>query len=169
VQFTASRETREKLAELQALLRHEIPDGDIGRIVDRALGLLLEEVRRRKFAATARPRTRSGSGDCPPSRHVPAEIRRAVVARDGGRCRFVSPGGRRCESRDVIEFHHRIPWGYLRAHSVDGIELRCRAHNQYEAERVYGAAHVERCRRKPRDLETSQAGLPPGEVRDRGA
>jgi hypothetical protein len=136
VQFTASRGTREKLAELQALLRHEIPDGDIGRIVDRALGLLLKEVKRRKFAATNRPRTRNEFGDAIPSRHVPAEIRRALVARDGGRCQFVSPSGRRCESQELIEFHHRIPWGYVRAHSVEGMELRCRAHNQYEAERV---------------------------------
>jgi hypothetical protein len=67
------------------------------------------------------------------------------------RDQFVSPGGRRCESRERIEFHHRMPWGYVRAHSADGIELRCRAHNQYEAERVYGAAHMERCRGASRE------------------
>jgi hypothetical protein len=165
VQFTVSRETREKLAELQALLRHEIPDGDIGRIVDRALGLLLEEVKRRKFAATSRPRTRNGFGDGFPSRHVPAEIRRTVVAREGGRCRFVSPSGRRCESRELIEFHHRIPWGHLRAHSADGIELRCRAHNQYEAELVFGAAHMERCRRESHEGMTLEDELAPAGVR----
>jgi hypothetical protein len=111
VQFTASRETREKLAELQALLRHEIPDGDIGRIVERALGLLLEEVKRMKFAATDRPRTRSGSHAGAPSRHVPAEIRRAVASRDGGRCQFLSSGGRRCESREPSSFTTGFPGG----------------------------------------------------------
>ncbi len=105
VQFTASAETYAKLTLAQALLRHQIPDGDLGTIVDRALTALLADLAKKKFAATGRPRT--GRGQAPGSRHIPAEVKRAVWLRDGGRCAFV-------------------------------IQLRCRAHNGYEAERYFG-------------------------------
>ena len=45
--------------------------------------------------------------------------------------------GRRCSSRDFLEFHHREPWARQQSHAIDGITLRCRAHNQYEAEREF--------------------------------
>jgi hypothetical protein len=42
IQFTASRETYEKLRHAQALLRHVLPDGDPAGVVDRALTLLID-------------------------------------------------------------------------------------------------------------------------------
>ena len=139
--------TRDKIGELQALLRHQIPDADLGKIFDRALDLLLEETRRKRFAVTSRPRQRRKSEAS--SRYVPAEIKRAVFTRDEGRCRFVDDRGRRCEAREFLELHHVRPWATSRCHSVAGIMLLCRAHNQYEAEREFGAAHMARCRGVP--------------------
>lgn len=49
VQFTASRETRDKLREAQALLRHQVPDGDLAKIVELALDLLLADTRKKRF------------------------------------------------------------------------------------------------------------------------
>jgi len=56
VQFTASAETSEKLRLAQDLLRHQVPDGDLGQVIDRALTALLRDLTRQKFAATDRPR-----------------------------------------------------------------------------------------------------------------
>ena len=112
IQFTSGQAFFDKLREAQSLLRHQIPDGDLAQIFDRALSLLLEDAKRKKFAQTPSPRTRSKaarrSGTA--SRHIPAEVKRAVFARDGGRCAFVVSNGRRCDSRDFLEFHHRDPW-----------------------------------------------------------
>jgi hypothetical protein len=69
-----------------------------------------------------------------------------VAARDRGRCAFVGRSGRRCGSRDFVEFHHKEPWAKSKLHPVEGIELRCRAHNHYAAVQDYGAGHMERCR-----------------------
>ncbi len=102
VQFTASAETCEKLRLAQALLRHQIPDGELGTIIGRALTALLADLAREKFAATDRPHT--GRGTAPGSRHIPAEVRRAVWLRDGGRCAFVGRNGRRCTERGFLEF-----------------------------------------------------------------
>src|SRR4029453_8041853 len=52
VQFTADRETHAQLEELRALMRHQIPDGDVGKILARAVALLHAQVRKRKFAET---------------------------------------------------------------------------------------------------------------------
>ena len=56
VQFTIGQETHEKLRQLQALLRREIPDGDPGAIFDRALTLLLDKVEKTKLGAADKPR-----------------------------------------------------------------------------------------------------------------
>jgi len=93
VQFTVSKETCEKLRLAQDLLRHVIPDGNPGAIFDRALIVLLENLTKRKFGATEHPH--ASRAPAPGSRHIPAEVKRAVWNRDGGRCAFVSEGGRR--------------------------------------------------------------------------
>jgi hypothetical protein len=151
IQFTASRALCQKLREAQALLRHQVPSGDLAEIFARALTLLVEDAKRKKFAQASRPtpsKRPKRHERKPASRHIPAEVKRAVAARDRGRCAFVARSGRRCGSRDFVEFHHKEPWPRSRRHPIEGIELRCRAHNHYAALQDYGAAHMERCRRR---------------------
>jgi hypothetical protein len=133
-----SAATHDKLRRAQQLLRREIPDGNPSTIFDRALTLLLEDVARRKLAATSSPRPgqRMGTG----SRHIPAHVRRTVWVRDGGQCAFVSGRGRRCSERVFLEFHHRGPYAAGGEATVDNISLHCRAHNAYEAELLFGTA-----------------------------
>jgi hypothetical protein len=56
IRFTVSAKTCEKLRLAQDMLRHAVPTGDPAEIVDRALTVLLEDLARKKFAATKRPR-----------------------------------------------------------------------------------------------------------------
>jgi hypothetical protein len=146
VRFTIGSETNEKLLRLQALLRREIPDGDLGVIFDRGLTLLLEKVEKTKLGAAARPRpTRSIRLETDKvhrprvhSRYVPQEVKNAVWRRDEGRCAFVSPTGRRCTERTFLEFHHVQPYAQEGPATLGNISLRCRRHNQYEAELIFG-------------------------------
>jgi len=146
VQFTADRELYAQLEELRALMRHQIPDGDIGKIVAKAVSSLLKQVRKQKFADTSSPRPTSPPNK-DPSRHIPSAIRRAVWQRDGGRCTYVSAGGRRCDSNEFVEFDHVDGWSDTRAHSIAAITLRCRAHNQLRARKDFGDRHMARFRR----------------------
>jgi hypothetical protein len=77
------------------------------------------------------------------SRYVPAAVRRAVYLRDCGQCSFVSPAGRRCDARALLELDHAKPWARLGEAGVDNIRLRCRAHNQWHARECFGARHIE--------------------------
>jgi hypothetical protein len=135
IQFTASRETHDKLRRAQNLLRHTIPNGDVAAVVDRALTLLVEDLERRKVAATTRPRaTQSLTSE---SRYIPAAVKRIVWARDGGQCTFLGTHGR-CTERGFLEFHHIVPFAAGGETSAGNLTLHCRAHNQGEAEQFFG-------------------------------
>jgi 5-methylcytosine-specific restriction endonuclease McrA len=149
LQLTVGRATRDKLEHARNLLAHRMPGADASQVIDRALDALIAQLERRKFAATARPRRRSAQRD--DSRHVPAQIRRAVWARDGGRCTFVSEAGRRCGARQRLEFDHAEPLARGGRATVANIRLRCRAHNQFAAELAYGADFMQRKREAARE------------------
>jgi hypothetical protein len=135
IQFTASKETHDKLRHLQDLLCREVPDGDPAVIFDRAADALIREVEGRKRAATARPQApRPAKTD---SRHIPAQVERSVWTRDGNRCAFVGTAGRCAETR-FLELHHIQPYGHRGLATVENISVRCRAHNVYESELVFG-------------------------------
>jgi hypothetical protein len=143
IQFTASGETHTKLRYAQELLRHIVPDGDVALIFDRALSALIEQWEKQKCAVTSRSRESRASGSG--SRNVPAAVRREVWRRDEGRCAFVGTRGR-CLERGFLEFHHVVPFAAGGSASASNIELRCRAHNLYEADLFFGAAEVRESR-----------------------
>ena len=70
-------------------------------------------------------------------------MRRAVWVRDEGQCTFAGESGHRCAEKRGLEFDHIEPVARGGRSTTDNLRLRCRAHNQYEAERVYGAAFME--------------------------
>ena len=139
IQFTVTRETHEKLRRAQTLLRHAIPDGDPAEIFDRALTLLLDDVARTKLAATDHPRRSRPTA--PDTRHIPAAVKRAVWARDGGRCAFVGTDGR-CAETGFLEFHHVVPYAAGGAPTVENLQLLCTAHNKHEAECFFGLSQL---------------------------
>jgi hypothetical protein len=73
------------------------------------------------------------------SRHIPKAVKRAVWYRDRGQCAFVSASGRPCLEREFLELHHIRPWALKGPATAANITLRCRRHNAYEAEVVFGA------------------------------
>lgn len=142
VQFTASRELSEKLRTAQDLLRHQVPDGSLAEIVGRALDLLISEVKKERFAVGRTPR-RTTPESRPGSRHIPDAIKREVYERDDGQCTFVDDRGHRCAERGWLEFDHIEGFARNPTHSVASLRLRCRAHNQHAADRLYGRQFME--------------------------
>jgi hypothetical protein len=135
VQFTVTRETYDKLRQVRDLLRHSVPNGDPATIFDRALTLLLAELRKRKLGLINHPRSagiQTGS-----TRYIPASIKREVWERDGGRCAFAGRTSR-CAERGFLEFHHVVPFAAGGPTTTDNLELRCRAHNAHEAREYFG-------------------------------
>jgi hypothetical protein len=140
VQFTMDEEMHEELLTVQALLGHVLPSGDVAEVFRRALRELRKRLERQKFAKCDSPRPQKSVAN---GRHIPAEIKRAVWKRDGGQCTFLSEKGKRCESRTRLEFDHVEAVARGGRSTVGGLRLRCRAHNQYEAERTFGSEFMQ--------------------------
>ena len=137
VQFTMSQSEYDDLCYAQALLGHQVPAGDVAPVFARALKALIPQLERQKFAATPKPRPGHRASRAE-TRHIPAEVKRAVWERDGGQCTFVSPTGHRCSARTRLEFDHVEAFARGGEATVSGIRLRCRPHNQFAAERTFG-------------------------------
>jgi hypothetical protein len=159
VQFTASQRVRDKLEQARHLLKQQVPDGDLAEICERALDLLIAERMKQRFAVGPKPRMRKVAGKPakeperspsgreglrPESRHIPHEVRRAVLARDEGRCTFVSVDGRRCAQRGALQFHHKEPYARGGKATLDNIALLCGPHNALRAEQDFGRGWIAR-------------------------
>jgi len=151
LQLTISGATLEKLHLAKDMLAHAVPSGNDEAVLDRALDALLTDLTRKRFAQTSKPRSPQAAK--PGSRHIPAAVKRTVWLRDLGRCAFIAKTGHRCDERRFVEFHHVDPYALGGEATVDGIELRCRHHNDYEGRLYFGR------RREGRELVPEQVGV----------
>lgn len=138
---TIGQRAKDALEELRELLSHQIPTGDPALVVEKALAVLLVEAKKQKAALAKKPRSAQKKA-AKRTRVIPAHVRRAVFERDDGRCAFTDEDGKRCGSTWQVEFHHCVPYGRAGPHTAENIELRCRAHNQFEAELEFGKAFM---------------------------
>jgi len=153
-QLTVNQETQNLLRDVQELLGHDVLPGDLEAVLNYALRTAKQKLEQRKFAATEQPR--HGRHSKPDSRYIPAEVRRAVWKRDGGQCTFTSDDGHRCEERKDVQFDHIDPYAKGGEATVGGVRLLCRAHNLFEAERVYGAEFMRHKREATRSRATDE-------------
>jgi len=117
---------------------------DVSSVVEAALLLYSAHLRKRKCGATTKPARRPRQVRS--ARHVPARVRRIVWERDRGQCTFTSDDGHRCGATHRLQYDHIVPVARGGSSTADNVRLRCHAHNHHEAERVFGAAFMERKR-----------------------
>jgi 5-methylcytosine-specific restriction endonuclease McrA len=161
MRVTIDASTHAKFERARDLSRHSIPNGDVALIIDRALTLLVEQLEKRKAghlsrqesAVNARSARRAVSAKGSRGRHVPAAVRRLVWTRDQGRCAFVGAHGL-CGETGFLEYHHVVPFTAGGATNVANLELRCRAHNAYEATVWFGSENVGPAPRRDADART---------------
>lgn len=130
--FQGSPALRTAIDRVKELLAHKLPFGGLEDI-------LLEVVR--DYLARNDPQEALELGRTAPVRgssSITATVRRAVWARDGGRCVFIGPDGIRCQSRRMLEFDHREPRSRGGKDSVENLRLLCRPHNDAERRRILG-------------------------------
>ena len=170
LQLNVSERVREKLDLARDLMSHSNRSGDLAVIVERALDVLIDDLKKRRFGQTSSPRkssivrtvrktTRSGRSSDDMGRpnqkarpggkaraHIPNEVRRQVAARDGLRCTYCSEDGQRCTERAFLQFDHEHAWARGGPETLDNLRLRCAAHNQLGAEQEFGAERVREAR-----------------------
>ena len=156
LQVTVNQHTHDQLRYAQELLGHA-PANDVATVLERALDLLVAKLEQRKFARSARTGPKRGSKN---PRYVPAEVRRQICQRDGGRCTFTSVSGKRCDATAGLEFDHIEPLARGGRTSAANLRLRCRAHNQYAAEQAFGDGFMRTKRERAQSRRAERASEP---------
>jgi hypothetical protein len=149
LELTAGQALHDKLERLKNLLRHQVPDGDLAKIVELAVDQLVEKTLKQRFAQKQKPTPRKRASVKPAarrrklnSRYIPRAVVREVHERDGEQCTFESADGKRCRERGFLERHHSVPYAKGGEATIDNMKLLCRAHNALQAERDFGAAFI---------------------------
>jgi hypothetical protein len=145
IEITVDDATHDKLRSLQDLLSRSATGRDPAAIISRAIDVLLARTLMRKAGCTERPRAAAAptSPRERQNRANPAAVRREVWRRDCGRCCFLDARGRRCSETSNVEFHHREPFAMGGRHTPENVELRCAAHNQYQADLDFGRSFMD--------------------------
>ena len=157
IELTVSAETKAKLERIQDLTRHRDPSGNLEKIIEASMDLLLLKVEKERLGKTTRPKTKTrsattdaggGTSTAAPAKparrgHVARATRREVWARDAERCTYVDAEGNRCPARGLLELDHIDPKALGGSDEAANLRLRCRVHNRLHAEQVFGRAHIE--------------------------
>ncbi|MDH4037429.1 MAG: HNH endonuclease [Candidatus Krumholzibacteria bacterium] len=162
MRFSGSEAFMAKLAKVRSLAWHRLsPDASLEEVFELALDAFIEAndpVRRRERRVQARASAshekRAGtqqldvhtrrSGDN--ARRLPVAVRDEVFVRDKNRCTFVGANGRRCGSTRALQVDHIVPVARGGPGTADNLRLLCAYHNRLEAERLLGAATMDRFR-----------------------
>ena len=142
VQFAASSEFMNKVARVKSLLAGRFPAGvSFEQVFEVTMDLFLEKhhpeqrkSRREKRGNQETPAAKTA----PHGRHIPAATRDNVFTRDGGRCTYVGPDGRRCSSTYNLQVDHVVPFAQGGPSTESNLRLLCALHNRLEAEKLFG-------------------------------
>jgi 5-methylcytosine-specific restriction endonuclease McrA len=142
LRVTVGRDFVADLESARAALSHQIPDGNIVKVLHECVRRTLLECHRRRQGA-GRRRTKARKSEAA-GRYVPAEVRAEVWRRDEARCTFVGTSGHRCGSTHQLHLHHICPFAKGGESTVSNLTVMCSRHNRFLAEQDYGADHMAR-------------------------
>ena len=142
--LTVSKRFLAKLEAARDAISHAKPGAKPEEILEAGLDLLPAQDAKRK-GLVARPRKTP-----PPSNsdRVPANVRRAVFERDGGRCQVPLASGGICGSTYRVQFGHRTPRARGGPPTEANLRCECAVHNQRQADLDFGETFMARFRRR---------------------
>jgi hypothetical protein len=139
--MTVSKQFLEKLEAARKGQGHAQPGASAEKVLEAALDLLLAAQAKRR-GEVKRPQQTPHSSKAPG--HVPAAGKRAVWARDEGKCQFPLDSGGICGSTLRLEIDHVRPLAKGGQSTVANCRLACAFHNQLAARQVYGDDWMDR-------------------------
>jgi 5-methylcytosine-specific restriction endonuclease McrA len=164
---TVSRQFLRELETARDGLSHAIPNATTEQVLQAALRLLLEkqaktrgqvrqpralgpEIQGASKTSNETSTLSQTSTEHPPHRRegsraaIPAAVRRAVWARDGGRCSWPLDGGGCCGSTHRLELDHLVPWAERGGETEANLRVVCAAHNRLAARQAFGESWMGR-------------------------
>jgi hypothetical protein len=139
--MTVSKQFLDKLEAARKGQGHAQPGASAEKVLEAALDLLLEAQAKRR-AEVKRPQQNPRPTKDPG--HIPAAVKRAVWARDEGKCQWRLDSGGICGSTMCLEIDHIRPLARGGKSTVENCRLACRFHNKLAARQVYGDDWMDR-------------------------
>jgi hypothetical protein len=143
---TVSKRFKEKLEAARDALSHSHQGASEEEILEAGLELLLERAAKRN-GLVKKPRNEQRPSEASKRGYVPAEVKRAVHARDGGCCAWRLDDGSVCGSTHRLQYDHVRPKALGGESTLDNVRLLCQAHNLLAARRVFGESCMDPFRR----------------------
>ena len=146
IEAVVSTQVKAKLDRCKSLLSGKYPRGVDYDIPLRELAeAFLEHVdperkqERRKQRDIKKKRPAKPTLKAGRSRHIPASVQEQVWTHDQGRCAYVGPNGKRCNSTFGLQIDHfPIPFARGGPSRAGNLRLLCARHNRYTARQVFG-------------------------------
>lgn len=152
--FSADRDFKDKFERLAEVMGVENAQKHMAEIIEKALDIALEKKDPKKKLERRKARQRQSRPDeivenprndePAKSRYIPSEVVERIHARARHQCEYAGPDGTRCSSRTGLQIDHVRPFAIFLSNDERFLRLLCPAHNQLEAEHVYGAAFIQR-------------------------
>ncbi len=153
---TVSDRFLRKLEAATAALSHSHPGASPDAILEAGLDLLIARAEKRKGIVEKPQKTpRPAKSD-----HVPAHLRRAVWARDGGKCQWPLASGGVCGCTRRLQLDHIKPLALGGTSTIENVRVVCRMHNLLAARLALGDEWMDRYTsdpRRPRPMTPSPA------------
>jgi len=153
LEVTVSKELREKLEKLKALLSHKNPSLKMSGVFEVMADIALKqlekrtspesEVASRKVTSAKNeiinshatsPEIARASNNPKKSRYIPAKTKRIIFQRAHHQCEFTAHNNKRCESKHFLEIDHKHSYSHGGGNETQNLQLLCRQHNQRKAE-----------------------------------
>jgi len=159
LELTVSKELREKLEKLKALLSHKNPSLKMSGVLEIISDMALKQLEKRTspksevvskvdFAKNEISRSHATSLESARaskrSRYTPAEIRRLIFESARNQCEFTTHDNKRCDAKHFLEIDHKLPKALGGTNALDNLQLLCKQHNFYKAEEQLGKEFMRR-------------------------
>jgi 5-methylcytosine-specific restriction endonuclease McrA len=153
VRFLADRELIDKYREAEAILSGKYRGKAApALVISELLECFLEkysparrQARRQRAAKSDNRNLEQRSPATPPAAATAAvtrSIRDAVLMRDGRRCSYVGPGGKRCNARHNLQVDHIIPRAFGGGNELGNLRCLCKTHNLFMAKELIGRSYM---------------------------
>jgi hypothetical protein len=144
--MTVSKQFLEKLESARKGQGHAQPGASAEKVIEAALDLLPAQQAKRR-AEVSKPQQNPRPSRNPG--HVPAAVKRAVWARDEGKCQWPLDSGGTCGSMLRLEIDHIRPLARGGKSTAANCRRACAFHNQLAARQVHGDDWMDRFARDP--------------------
>jgi len=129
LELTVSKELREKLEKLKALLSHKNPSLKMSGVLEAIADIALKQLEK-----VTSPEIARASNNQKRSRYIPAKTKNIIFQRANHQCEFTTHNNKRCEATHFLEIDHKHSYSHGGGNEIQNLQLLCRKHNQRKAE-----------------------------------